>query len=83
MTSKSQTTGVAIMALSVIQLLVFMVAATRRSYAAVAVPVAAALAGLSALAFWIGWTMMTTEADLDGLEFEEEFAGSGMAQNDQ
>ena len=79
MHNRSQTTGVVIMALAAIQMFVFMVAASRRSYAALAIPIAAALAGLSALAFWIGWTMVTTEADLDGLEFEEEFAASGVA----
>jgi hypothetical protein len=33
------------------------------------VPVALVLAGVSALAIWVGWTMMTTETDLpDGEE---------------
>jgi hypothetical protein len=36
---------------------------TRKSYAAVALPVGAALAVVSALAFWIGWTMFTGESD--------------------
>ena len=39
----------------------------RRSYMAVALPVAGALATVSALAFWIGWTLFTSE------EEEEEF----------
>lgn len=82
MSNKSQTMGLAIMAASILQLVVFFVAAARKSYAAVAIPIAIALAGLSALGFWIGWTMTTTEADLDGLEFDEEFAGSGLAQNE-
>ena len=83
MNNKSQITGAAIMAIAVLQMLVFLTAAARRSYAAIAVPVAAALAGLSALAFWIGWTMVTTEADLEGLEFEEEFAASGLSRENE
>ncbi|MSQ61731.1 MAG: hypothetical protein EXR43_04035 [Dehalococcoidia bacterium] len=79
MNTRPQPMGVVIMALAVIQMLGFLIAASRRSYAALAIPIAAALAGLSALAFWIGWTMATTEADLEGLEFEEEFAASGAA----
>jgi hypothetical protein len=33
----------------------------------------ATLAAVSALAFWIGWTMFTTESELEE-EFEEEEA---------
>ncbi len=74
---RSKLAGVAIMAVAVGQIVLFGVGTLRRSYAAIAVPVATALAGLSALAFWIGWTMATTESDLEGPEFEEEFAASG------
>ncbi len=79
--NKSQLTGVAIMAVAAVQMLAFGYGAARRSYAAIAVPVATALAGLSALAFWIGWTMMTTESNLEGPEFEEEFAATGFSQS--
>ncbi len=34
---------------------------TRRSYLAIAFPVGSALAAVSALAFWTGWTMYTGE----------------------
>ena len=78
MNNRSQLMGVVIMALAVIQMLAFLVAASRRSYTALVIPIAAAVAGLSALAFWVGWTMVTTEADLEGLEFEDEFAASGV-----
>ena len=61
---RSQATGVAIIAVATLQLLLFLVGAVRKSYAAVAVPVALVLAGVSALAIWVGWTMMTTETDL-------------------
>ncbi len=79
--NKTQLTGVAIMAVAAVQMMAFTVGAARRSYAAIALPVATALAGLSALAFWIGWTMMTTEADLEGPEFEEEFSASSLGQD--
>jgi len=70
---RSQTTGVLIMAGAVLQMMIFLWAATRRSYMAVALPMMAALAALSAFAFWIGWTMFTTESELEeGLEEEEE-----------
>jgi uncharacterized membrane protein YesL len=63
-------TGVLIMVGAVLQMMVFLWAAARRSYMAVALPVMAVLAGISALAFWIGWTMFTTESELEE-EFEE------------
>jgi transposase len=69
---RSQTTGVLIMAGAVLQMLLFLWAAARRSYMALALPVMAALAAISALAFWIGWTMFTAEGELEeGLEEEE------------
>ena len=70
---RSQLTGVLIMVGAVLQMMVFLWAAARRSYMAVALPVMGALAALSALAFWIGWTMFTTESELEE-ELEEEGA---------
>ena len=70
---RSQLTGALIMAGAVLQMMLFLWAAARRSYMAVALPVMGALAALSALAFWIGWTMFTTESELEE-EFEEEEA---------
>jgi uncharacterized membrane protein (UPF0136 family) len=67
---RSQTTGLIIMIAASFQLVLFFWAMLRRSYMAVAVPVLTALAAVSALAFWIGWTMFTAEEE----EFEE-FAG--------
>jgi hypothetical protein len=70
---RSQTTGVLLMAGAVLQMMIFLWATARRSYMAVALPVMAALAALSAFAFWIGWTMFTAESELEeGLEGEEE-----------
>jgi lipopolysaccharide export LptBFGC system permease protein LptF len=69
---KSQQTGLFIMIGSAFMLVLFLWAMLRKSYAAVALPVASALAVVSALAFWIGWTLFTGE-DEDG-EDEEEVA---------
>jgi hypothetical protein len=70
---RPQMTGVLLMAGAVLQMMIFLWAAARRSYMAVALPVMAAIAALSAFAFWIGWTMFTAESELEeGLEEEEE-----------
>ena len=45
------------MALSVLQLLFFVVGAMRRSYLVLALPVAAGLAVVSGLAYWVGYTL--------------------------
>ncbi|MGQ9571613.1 MAG: hypothetical protein ACUVV3_00265 [Dehalococcoidia bacterium] len=68
---RSRMTGALIMAGAVLQMLLFLWAVAKRSYMAVALPVMGALAALSALAFWIGWTMFTTESELEE-ELEEE-----------
>jgi uncharacterized membrane protein YesL len=65
--------GALIMFTAVAQMVLFFWGAARKSYAALALPVMAALGGISALAFWIGWTMLTTEAELEE-EFIEETA---------
>ncbi|HLZ71685.1 MAG TPA: hypothetical protein VKV26_17420 [Dehalococcoidia bacterium] len=67
---RPQLTGVAIVAAAVVQLLFFAVGIVRRSYWALALPIAFAVAGISALAIWVGWTMMTTEADVPEPEDE-------------
>lgn len=69
---RSQQMGALIMAAAVLQMLLFLWAAARRSYMAVALPIMAALAAISALAFWIGWTMFTTESELEEELGEEE-----------
>lgn len=53
------------MALSVLQLLWFFVALSRRSYAALAVPVLLGVAIVSGLGFWVGWTMSAAPWDED------------------
>ena len=64
--------GGLIMAGSVLELLLFLFGLSRRSYAALAAPVALAVAGLSALGVWVGWTMLTIEAEMPEPELEGE-----------
>ena len=68
---KSQQTGLFIMIGAAFTLVFFMWAMLRKSYAAVALPVACALAVVSALPIWIGWTLFTGE-DEDDDELEDE-----------
>ncbi len=69
---RARLTGLLLMTAAVIELLLFCVYLARRSYAALAVPVTAGVAIVSALAFWVGWTLVSMEDDLAGLEFEAE-----------
>ena len=68
----SRRVGGLIMVGAVLELLVFLYGLFRRSYAAVAIPVAVAMTGLSALAVWVGWTMLTVEAELPEPEVEDD-----------
>jgi uncharacterized membrane protein YesL len=61
---RSQMTGAVIIAGAALQLLVFLIGLARKSYLALALPITLAVAGVSALAIWVGWTMLTTETDL-------------------
>lgn len=69
---RSQMTGILIMAGAALEMLLFFYGAARRSYMAVALPVMAAVAAVSALAFWVGWTLLTTEEEIPELEGESE-----------
>ena len=53
-----------------IHMLVMLIGTLRRSYLVIALPVLAATGIVSALAFWVGWTMMNTEPELAELEEE-------------
>lgn len=68
---ESRKMGGLIIAGAVLELLAFLYGLSRRSYLAVAVPMAVAMAGLAALAVWVGWTMLTVEADMPEPELEE------------
>jgi hypothetical protein len=58
---RAQTTGMIVMALAAVEMLLFLYGALRRSYLALALPVTVAMTALTALAFWVGWTMMNME----------------------
>ena len=59
----SRQAGQALMAGSVLALLIFLVGAMKRSYAVVAIPVFAVVAVASALGFWAGYTMAVQDRD--------------------
>jgi len=61
---RSQMTGALIMVGAVVQSLVFLIGLARKSYYTLALPILLAVAAVSGLAVWVGWTMMTTEADV-------------------
>ena len=69
---RSQSVGSILMAVSALQMLVFTMGMLRRSYLAVALPVLTAMAAVSGLIFWVGYTMMSMEPDLADLELEGE-----------
>jgi hypothetical protein len=63
MQGRAQKTGQIIMALAGVQMLLFVLGVMRRSYLALALPVTVAMTALTALAFWVGYTMMTMEEE--------------------
>jgi branched-subunit amino acid ABC-type transport system permease component len=65
-------TGALIMVGAIANFLLFAVGLSRRSYLAIAAPVALAVTGLSALGVWVGWTMLTIEPDMPEPELAEE-----------
>ncbi len=69
---RSRQLGQGLMALSVVQLLLFVVGAARRSYATLAIPVFIGIGVVSALAFWVGYTMAVAKWDDDAAEPELE-----------
>ena len=69
---RTQTMGAVLMAVSGLQMLIFTIGVLRKSYLAVALPVLAALAAVSAFLFWIGYTMVNMEAELTELDVEDE-----------
>jgi hypothetical protein len=63
--NRAHTTGLVLMAGAVLQLVLFLYGALRRSYLALALPISAAMLALTALTFWVGWTMMTMEEEVE------------------
>ncbi len=60
---RSRQIGRALMMLSGLQVLVFVLGIARRSYLVVAVPVGVVTAVASALLFWVGYTMAVKDWD--------------------
>jgi hypothetical protein len=50
---------------AVLEFLLFLYGAARRSYLALALPVTAAMMTLTAITIWLGWTMLTMEDEGD------------------
>ncbi len=69
--AKSKQMGMFLMIAASIEALFMLVGAMRRSYLAIALPVMAAVGLISALAFWVGWTMMNVEPELMELEAQD------------
>ncbi len=68
---RSRQLGFILMAVASLQMLIMLVGAARRSYLVIAVPVIAAAGLISALTFWVGWTMANTDSELAALEEQE------------
>ncbi len=65
---RSKQLGNILMAIAAVQGLFMLVGTLRRSYLVIAIPVLTAVGLISALMFWVGWTMANTETDLAELE---------------
>jgi hypothetical protein len=58
---QSRQLGQALMGGAGLSIFLVLIGMARRSYMAIAIPVAAGLGVVAALAFWVGYTMATTE----------------------
>ncbi len=65
---RSRQLGMFIVIGASIQMLIMLIGTLRRSYMVIALPVLVATGIASALAFWVGWTMMNTEPEMAELE---------------
>jgi hypothetical protein len=68
--NRAQTTGIVLIASAALQMLLFLYGAMRRSYMALALPVAFAMMALTVLTFWVGWTMLTMEEEDEDVPVE-------------
>jgi hypothetical protein len=69
---QSRSIGTVLMAVSGLQMLLFTIGVMRRSYLAIALPVIGAVAAISGLLFWVGYTMASMESDLGDLDLEDD-----------
>ena len=65
--NRGNNTGMLLMAGAVLEMLLFLYGAMRKSYLALALPVTAAMATVTVLTFWLGWTMLTMEDEEEAL----------------
>jgi hypothetical protein len=71
---RSKQLGTILMVVAAAQGLFMLIGTMRRSYLAIALPVLGAVGLISALMFWVGWTMANTEPELAELEAAEQVA---------
>jgi hypothetical protein len=69
---QSRSIGTVLMAVSGLQMLLFTIGVMRRSYLAIALPIIGAVAAVSGLLFWVGYTMASMESDLGDLDLEDD-----------
>jgi len=70
---RTQLFGLLIVAGTALEMILFLWGIVRRSYMAVALPVLGAMTARNLLTLWVGWTMLTTEAEMpEAEEFELE-----------
>lgn len=67
---QSRQLGMAVMAASILSLLLTLAGTVRRSYLALAIPVTIGVGIVAGLGFWIGYTMAATRWDEDVPDFE-------------
>lgn len=70
--ARSKQMGMFLMIGASLQALIMLIGTMRRSYMVIALPVLAATGVITALAFWVGWTMMNTEPAFTALEEADE-----------
>jgi hypothetical protein len=63
--NRAQKTGFLLIAAAALEMLLFLYGAMRRSYLALALPMTAAMTALTALTFWVGYTMLTLEDEAE------------------
>jgi hypothetical protein len=71
MERSQQQLGLVLMISAALTSFIMLVGLMRRSYLVIALPVALGVGVISALTFWVGWTMSNTEAELAELEQQD------------
>ena len=69
---RSRQLGMFLMIGAALEIIILVIGLMRRSYLVIALPVVIGTGIVSAMAFWVGWTMANTEPDLAELEAAAE-----------